>query len=105
MRLLGTALFLLSLFPLMAGEGTKLTVQINAADTGKPIDRASVIVNFKHGLNPVKMKKLRTNWETKTSQEGTVSIPEIPMGEVTIRSLPNISRPSAPYINSLSRNK
>ena len=85
MRLLGTALFLLSLFPLIAGEGTKLTVQVNASDTGKPIDRASVIVNFKHGLNPVKMKKLRTNWETKTSQEGTVSIPEIPMGEITIQ--------------------
>ncbi len=31
------------------------------------------------------MKKIITNWETKTSQEGTVKIPELPMGEVTIR--------------------
>ena len=54
-------------------------------ETGKPIDRASVIVRFRHGLNPVKMKKIITNWETKTSQEGTVTIPEIPMGEVTIQ--------------------
>ena len=74
----------LSTFPLM-GAGTKLTVQVNASDTGKPIDRASVVINFKHGLNPVKMKKIRTNWETKTSQEGSVSVPAIPMGEVTIQ--------------------
>jgi hypothetical protein len=79
-----TALLLLSL-PLFSGSGTKLTVQVNAVDTGKPIDRASVIVRFKHGLNPVKMKKMITNWETKTSQQGTVTIPEIPMGEVTIQ--------------------
>ena len=68
-----------------AAPGTKLTVQVNSVDTGKPIDRASVIVRFRHGLNPVKMKKIITNWETKTSQQGTVTIPEIPMGEVTIQ--------------------
>src|SRR5580700_12020746 len=83
-RFLALAILLCSL-PLVAGSGTKLTVQVNAVDTGKPIDRASVIVRFKHGLNPVKMKKMITNWETKTSQQGTVTIPEIPMGEVTIQ--------------------
>jgi len=31
------------------------------------------------------MRKMITNWETKTSQQGTVTIPEIPMGEVTIQ--------------------
>jgi hypothetical protein len=75
-------LFSLSLF---GAPGTRLTVQVNSADTGKPIDRASVIVKFRHGLNPVKMKKIITNWETRTSQEGTVKIPELPMGEVTIQ--------------------
>jgi hypothetical protein len=75
----------LSFVPLLEADGTKLTVQVNAADTGKPIDRASVIVRFRHGLNPVKMKKIVTNWETKTSQKGSVTIPEIPMGEVTIQ--------------------
>jgi hypothetical protein len=78
------ALFLCSA-TLFGGSGTRLTVQINSADTGKPIDRASVIVKFRHGLNPVKMKKIITNWETKTSQQGTVTIPEMPMGEVTIQ--------------------
>jgi hypothetical protein len=68
-----------------SGTGTKLTVQVNSVDTGKPIDRASVIVQFRHGLNPVKMKKIITRWETKTSQMGNVTIPEIPMGEITIQ--------------------
>jgi hypothetical protein len=83
-RFLALAILLCSL-PLVAGSGTRLTVQVNAVDTGKPIDRASVIVRFRHGLNPVKMKKIITSWETKTSQMGTVTIPEIPMGEITIQ--------------------
>lgn len=79
-----TALLLFSA-TLFGGSGTRLTVQVNSADTGKPVDRASVIVRFRHGLNPVKMKKMITNWETKTGQQGAVTIPEIPMGEVTIQ--------------------
>jgi hypothetical protein len=82
LRVIGLLLVCLTVF---GASGTKLTVQVNSADTGKPIDRASVIVRFRHGLNPVKMKKITTNWETKTSQQGTVTIPEIPMGEVQIQ--------------------
>lgn len=85
MRKVVVASLLLFALTLSAGSGTRLTVQVNAIDTGKPIDRASVIVKFRHGLNPVKMKKIITNWETKTSQMGSVTIPEIPMGEVTIQ--------------------
>jgi hypothetical protein len=85
MRTLWVAALLLFSVTLFGGSGTRLTVQINSADTGRPIDRASVIVKFRHGLNPVKMKKIITNWETKTSQQGAVTIPEIPMGEVTIQ--------------------
>jgi hypothetical protein len=68
-----------------APTATRLTVQVNSTDTGKPIDRASVIIRFRHGLNPVKMKKIQTSWETKTNQMGSVTVPEIPMGEVTIQ--------------------
>ena len=85
MRKVVFAVFLLFALTLSAGSGTRLTVQVNTSDTGKPIDRASVIVKFRHGLNPVKMKKIITNWETKTSQMGSVTIPEIPMGEITIQ--------------------
>jgi hypothetical protein len=76
---------LLCSIPLLAANGTRLTVQVNAVDTGKPIDRASVIVRFRHGLNPVKMKKIITSWETKTNQMGNVTIPEIPFGEITVQ--------------------
>jgi hypothetical protein len=85
MRTLWVTTLLLCSLSMMSGSGTRLTVQVNSSDTGKPIDRASVIVKFRHGLNPVKMKKIITNWETKTSQQGSVTIPEIPMGEVTIQ--------------------
>jgi hypothetical protein len=85
-RFLAAAILLCSL-PLLAGTdtGTKLTVQVNSVETGKPIDRASVIIRFRHGLNPVKMRKIRTSWETKTNQMGSVTVPEIPMGQVTIQ--------------------
>jgi hypothetical protein len=69
---------------IFAIDMTKLTVQVNSIDTGKPIDRASVIVRFRHGRN-VNLKKIVTNWETKTNQQGSVSIPAIPQGEVTIQ--------------------
>lgn len=85
MRKLCLITCLLLSLSLFGATGTRLTVQVNSAETGKPIDRASVVVKFRHGLNPVKMKKIITNWETKTSQEGTVKIPELPMGEVTIQ--------------------
>jgi 5-hydroxyisourate hydrolase-like protein (transthyretin family) len=67
-----------------AAEMTKLTVQVVSKDTGKPVDRASVIVRFRHGRN-VNLKKIVTNWETKTNQQGAVTIPAIPQGEVTIQ--------------------
>ena len=84
MRTFSLMLLLLCSLPLMAGKSTRLTVQVNSADTGKPVDRASVIVRFRHGLN-VNLKKTLTNWETKTNQQGSVSIPSIPQGEITIQ--------------------
>ena len=85
MRSLSVILLLLFSLAMPGATGTRLTVQVNSADTGRAIDRASVIVRFRHGLNPVKMKKIITSWEAKTSQEGSVKIPELPMGEVTIQ--------------------
>jgi hypothetical protein len=78
--------FGLSVFSLTtsAAESTKLTVQVNSAATGKPVDRASVLVRFRHGRG-VNMKKILTSWETKTNQEGSVTIPSIPQGEITVQ--------------------
>jgi len=79
-------IFCVSLLSVPAGaaEMTKLTVQVNSAITGKPIDRASVLVRFRHGRG-VNLKKVLTSWETKTNQEGNVSIPSIPQGEITVQ--------------------
>jgi hypothetical protein len=70
--------------PGSAVQSTRLTVQVNSAVSGKPVDRASVIVRFRHGRG-VNMKKILTSWETKTNQEGNVAIPSIPHGEITIQ--------------------
>ena len=82
-RLLGILIVLCAL-PAFTAEKTRLKVQVNSADTGKPIDRASVVVKFRHGRN-VNLKKIITNWETKTNQEGNVMIPSMPQGEVQIQ--------------------
>jgi uncharacterized GH25 family protein len=71
--------------PLAAADLTKLTIAVTNLD-GKPIDRASVIVRFVEGRSKAKLGlKTRTEWETKTNQEGTVSIPAIPQGKILIQ--------------------
>lgn len=77
-------LFLFACLPVLLADATKLTVEVTSADTGKPVDRASVIVRFRHGRN-INMRKIQTNWETKTNQQGRVTIPAIPNGEITIQ--------------------
>lgn len=86
MRKLFAPALLVCLLPLTAAPpaGTKLTVQVESARSGKGIDRASVIVHFTEGRG-VNLKKIRTTWETKTNQQGSVSIPEIPQGKITVQ--------------------
>ena len=80
------AFLLLFSFPLFADTpSTRLTVQVNSAETGKPVNRASVVVRFRKGRSKINMKKIITSWETKTNQQGNVTIPEIPQGEVTVQ--------------------
>jgi hypothetical protein len=78
------ALALCSLPFLAVAEDTRLTVQVTSVDTGKPIDRASVVVRFRHGLN-VNMKKMVTNWESRTNQDGKITLPPMPHGEITVQ--------------------
>jgi 5-hydroxyisourate hydrolase-like protein (transthyretin family) len=69
---------------LTAADPTKLTVHVISAVNGKPIDRASVIVRFKEGLG-VNLKKIQTSWETKTNEDGSVTLPSMPQGKVEIQ--------------------
>ena len=68
-----------------AGETTKLTVQVQTLSE-KPVDRASVIINFVEGRSIVKLgKKITTHWELRTNQEGVARIPSIPQGKVRVQ--------------------
>lgn len=84
MRMFLAVVYMLCTVPAFPAELARLTVMVKSVDTGKPIDRASVVIKFRHGRN-VNLKKIVTNWETKTSHEGTVTIPSMPQGEVQIQ--------------------
>lgn len=64
---------------------TKLKVQVTSLE-GKPVDRASVIVQFVEGRSIVKLgKKIHTRWEVRTNQEGMAKIPSIPQGKIRVQ--------------------
>ncbi|MCS6953575.1 MAG: hypothetical protein RMK57_03150 [Bryobacterales bacterium] len=64
---------------------TRLTIEVrNIYD--KPIERASVIVRFVEGRSIRKFgKKVRTEWQLRTNQEGIAKIPPIPQGDVLVQ--------------------
>ena len=70
--------------PLLAADLTKLTVVVTNA-SGKPVDRADVVVKFA-GRSILKLgAKVRTSWEMRSSQEGVVHVPELPKGKILIQ--------------------
>ncbi len=51
----------------------------------KPIERASVVLDFLEGRNLMKLgRKDRRHWETKTGQDGVAKLPPIPQGKVKV---------------------
>jgi 5-hydroxyisourate hydrolase-like protein (transthyretin family) len=87
MKMIRTLLLVLTslvALTLTAADPTRLTVHVVSALSGKPIDRASVIVRFKEGLG-VNLKKIQTSWETKTNQDGNVKLPSMPQGKIEIQ--------------------
>ena len=64
---------------------TKIRVEVRSL-ADKPVDRASVIVNFVEGRSIAKLgKKMITHWELRTNQEGVAKVPELPQGKVRIQ--------------------
>ena len=54
--------------------------------SGRPVDRASVIVDFVEGRSYVKLgKKMLKHWEVRTSQEGVAKLPAIPQGKIRVQ--------------------
>ena len=88
--MLSRGAFLLALTALAApvyadDETTRLVVQVTTLKD-KPIERASVVVQFVEGRSLVKLgKKSMTRWELRTNQEGIAKIPTIPQGKVRVQ--------------------
>ena len=68
-----------------AAPMTRLLIQIKT-QSGRPVDRASVVVRFVEGHSVVKLgKAVRTTFELRTNQEGEVRIPSIPQGKIRVQ--------------------
>ena len=80
------ALLLVLCLPVLADDLTRLEIHVTN-ERGKPVDRASVIVKFINGrsLKALGLKKIKTSWELKSSQEGVAKIPPIPKGKIRIQ--------------------
>jgi len=83
------ALLLAALFlalPLMADPPmTTIRVEVKTY-TGRPLDRASVILKFVQGRNYVKLgKKINTSWQMKTNQDGIAKFPPLPQGNILVQ--------------------
>src|ERR1700676_280061 len=80
------AILLLPLtLPFLGADLTKLTIQVKTK-SGKPVDHASVIVKFVKGHSVVKFgRKIRTEWELQTNEEGIAKIPSIPQGTILVQ--------------------
>ena len=79
-------MLLAACLPVAAADKTKLTIHVTD-DLGKPVDNAEVIIKFVAGRNikAAGLRKIRKSWELRSSQQGTVSIPEIPQGKILIQ--------------------
>ncbi len=83
--LLLPALLVCALVALADAPMTRLNIVVKK-QSGAPVDRAAVIVRFVEGRSIVKLgKKIRTQYELRTNQEGEVRIPTIPQGKIRIQ--------------------
>jgi hypothetical protein len=70
---------------LSADDVTQLKVEVKTLGD-KPIERASVIVDFVEGRSIVKLgKKNTTHWEIRTNQEGVAKLPKLPQGKIRVQ--------------------
>ena len=68
-----------------ADDETRLRVQV-LSNGGRPVERASVIVDFVEGRSVAKLgKKVMKHWEVRTNQQGVAKIPALPDGKVRVQ--------------------
>ena len=81
----GLILLFAALLPLLGADMTTLTIEVKNK-AGKPVEHASVIVKFVKGHSVVKLgKKIRTEWEQQTNEEGIAKIPALPQGTILVQ--------------------
>jgi len=69
----------------LGADMTKLTIHVKTK-SGKPVDHASVIVKFVQGRSVAKFgKKIRTEWEQQTNEQGIAKIPALPQGTILVQ--------------------
>jgi uncharacterized GH25 family protein len=70
--------------PVRAADLTTLKIVVTTP-SGKPVERAEVVVRF-GGRSVVKFGKMvRTSWEVRTTQQGVADIPEMPKGKIRVQ--------------------
>jgi Carboxypeptidase regulatory-like domain len=86
MRTLGVSVLLTAFAgACLAAPMTKINIVVKN-NSGKPVDRASVVVRFVEGHSVIKLgKAVRTTYELKTNEEGEAQIPSIPQGKIRIQ--------------------
>jgi hypothetical protein len=85
MRGLILLLSLALVLPVAGADMTTLTIHVTT-ESGKPIDHASVVVKFVQGRSKVKFgKKIRTEYELHTNEDGIAKIPPIPQGTILVQ--------------------
>ena len=71
--------------PFLGADLTKLTIEIKNK-SGKPVDHASVTVKFVKGHSLAKLgRKIRTEWDLQTNEEGIAKSPPIPQGTILVQ--------------------
>lgn len=86
MRLMALLLPLAFAAPALADPPmTTLRVEVRTL-SGKPVDRASVIVRYDRGRSKLKLgKKVITSYQLKTNQDGVAKIPPLPQGTFVVQ--------------------
>jgi hypothetical protein len=70
--------------PGLAADMTKLKIVVTTK-SGRPINRADVVVRF-GGRSVAKLGKMvHTTWEMRSSQEGVAEIPDMPKGQIRVQ--------------------
>jgi hypothetical protein len=85
--LAGLLVLALTAVTLWAATETKITVSVKTL-AGRPVDRAEVILRWKANAKHPRAsfaRNIRTQFESRTDQDGTVSFPGVPQGSIQIQ--------------------